>query len=939
MRIEMQLRQTTENQIKINFTNNKTTTKCTKMTEESDTIRNGMSVSVNGGGATQNGASGCNSKTSSGGRLQFFKDGKFILELASARENENGRTAWVAVPRKTFWPPTAPPFTNNYNSNNCNKNESSTSLSFSDDNSSIQSSPWQRDHCWKQLTPRRNISQEMSMLYIRPVSLHLSREGRRLAKVKKRRPYDAATALHKIIFARCHNGVASPIKSDETTNDKDCTDAAAAASSSAAAKEDGECEMAEAPDGEEVGKKMDDEVVHTVKTMKTVKILKNRIPLSTIVQKLMDRLPTGLILLTKTPALVANHHFSASSSPKVDSGHQHVSPRKRILREFERVSLDDTSSQSMKRHRAKNSTNTVVVSSTRSVATAAPAFQSGPNVPSASATVISKTVMPNGSGGHEPTPPPPASHEAASVSSSGAAVSKPISSYSIISLLGHNNNSSSSSSKTNDKDTSTSHAKEHESTVSPASPCGGDVQNRLPPKKKQSPPYGNNNWSPKPSATGAAQRQNSSPLSNVGSPSSHNYNLMRSPDLSPSPEQQHSLSRYKSHYTGLHYSGSGGTPSGSSAAYHPYLATRGSPSGGTSSPSSEAFNSRYRSSGGFLSGSPQHNRANNNSPSSSSPYSRYSPIPNTTVPGSYHHPPVSPQHYAAKASSYSASHYSAPLSYSNNRLRSTSPCRSPSMLDAQHSSQKKTAPSGKQPHRSPVASPNTHDPSSGGYPGSTCGKRTTASLSRDTSSKSDGRKCSDEHEEDMRMATKEECHVKRETTPPDAERPGGGMKLSSQELEYLAAFSKANSHHLLSGIDMAFAAMIRPSPYLMYPPTHGGSPLHHTQAPPYLPTLPFYNPMYPAAAAAAVYRQQSWLNYPPIPTASRLPSASLLAYEAAASGLGPPAPSAASPSAAATTPWGPVPHSHGIEATENSATLDRIKDDPGSDVPLNLSKH
>lgn len=56
-----------------------------------------------------------------------LSDGKFILELASARENENGRTAWVAVPRKTFWPPTAPPFTNNYS--NCNKNESSTSLS------------------------------------------------------------------------------------------------------------------------------------------------------------------------------------------------------------------------------------------------------------------------------------------------------------------------------------------------------------------------------------------------------------------------------------------------------------------------------------------------------------------------------------------------------------------------------------------------------------------------------------------------------------------------------------------------------------------------------------------------------------------------------------------------------------------------------------------
>uniref|UniRef100_A0A1B0CEZ2 Uncharacterized protein n=1 Tax=Lutzomyia longipalpis TaxID=7200 RepID=A0A1B0CEZ2_LUTLO len=891
-----------------------------------------------------------------------LSDGKFILELASARENENGRTAWVAVPRKTFWPPTAPPFTNNYS--NCNKNESSTSLSckyhvhihihntmrnlfqpkVSDDNSSIQSSPWQRDHCWKQLTPRRNISQEMSMLYIRPASLHLSKEGRRLAKVKKRRPYDVATALNKIIFSRCHNGVSSPTKSDVTINDKDCTDAAAPSPASVApsaapkveVKEEeedgegeGECEMADAEAAGEGGvvdnKKMDDDdAVHTVKTMKTVKILKNKIPLSTIVQKLMDRLPTGLILLTKTPALVANHHFSASSSPKVDNAHhqQHVSPRKRILREFERVSLDDTSSQSMKRHRAKNSTNTVVVSSTRSVATAAPSFQSGTNAPSASATVISKTVMPNGSG-HEAAPPP-TSHDAVAVTSSSsgqsAAVSKPISSYSIISLLSHNN----SKTTTNDKNPSTSHAKEHESTVSPTSPC--DMQSRLPPKKKQSPPYGNSNWSPKPTGATAGQRQNSSPSPNVGSPS-HSYNLMRSPDLSPSPEQQHSLSRYKSHYTGLHYSGTaggGGGTGGSTTAYHPYLTARGSPSGGTSSPSSETYNSRYRSSSSYVSGSPQHNRANNNSPSSSSPFSRYSPIPNSSVTGSYHHPPVSPQHFGTKVP-YSTNHpYGAPVSaYSNNRLRSTSPCRSPSTADAQNSLHKKTAQSTttSKLHRSPVASPHAHETSStsgggGGYMGSSSsssssGKR-TSSLSRETT-KSDGRKYNEESdrlvgEEDVRMMKDEylskEHHIKRDATPPDTER-AERMKFSNQELEYLAAFSKANSHHLLSGIDMAFAAMIRPPPYLMYPPTHSGSPLH-AQPPPglaaFLPTPPFFSPMYPAAAASAMYRQQSWLHFPPLPSASRLPSASLLPYDAA--GLGPSAPSATSPSAASTTPWG-----------------------------------
>lgn len=41
----------------------------------------------------------------SGGRLKFFKDGKFILELSHRRDGE--RTTWFPVPKKTFWPPTS----------------------------------------------------------------------------------------------------------------------------------------------------------------------------------------------------------------------------------------------------------------------------------------------------------------------------------------------------------------------------------------------------------------------------------------------------------------------------------------------------------------------------------------------------------------------------------------------------------------------------------------------------------------------------------------------------------------------------------------------------------------------------------------------------------------------------------------------------------------
>ncbi|KAF5292353.1 hypothetical protein FQA39_LY03387 [Lamprigera yunnana] len=133
-------------------------TKCAKMTEEGHKV-----YGINGntdGGAVPPKEECSNNAYNQGGRLKFFKDGKFILELERARDGE--RVSWVSVPRKTYWPPqgiAAP--TPAY------RQESNTSLSVSDDNSSIQSSPWQRDHSWKQTTPRRNLSKEMTFFYYR----------------------------------------------------------------------------------------------------------------------------------------------------------------------------------------------------------------------------------------------------------------------------------------------------------------------------------------------------------------------------------------------------------------------------------------------------------------------------------------------------------------------------------------------------------------------------------------------------------------------------------------------------------------------------------------------------------------------------------------------------------------------------------------------------
>ncbi|KOX70372.1 Protein hairless [Melipona quadrifasciata] len=118
-----------------------------------------------------------------GGRLKFFKDGKFILELSHRRDGE--RTTWFPVPKKTFWPPA---------STTPNRQESSTSLSVSDDNSSVQSSPWQRDHCWKQANPRHRISTEFNFYYYRSPKNRLCAHPRLVAR-KRRRPLDPTSLL------------------------------------------------------------------------------------------------------------------------------------------------------------------------------------------------------------------------------------------------------------------------------------------------------------------------------------------------------------------------------------------------------------------------------------------------------------------------------------------------------------------------------------------------------------------------------------------------------------------------------------------------------------------------------------------------------------------------------------------------------------------------
>lgn len=67
-------------------------------------------------------------------------------------------------------------------------------FSVSDDNSSVQSSPWQRDHYWKQTHPRRRITTEFNFYYHRNPKNRLCAHPRLIMR-KRRRPLDSTTAV------------------------------------------------------------------------------------------------------------------------------------------------------------------------------------------------------------------------------------------------------------------------------------------------------------------------------------------------------------------------------------------------------------------------------------------------------------------------------------------------------------------------------------------------------------------------------------------------------------------------------------------------------------------------------------------------------------------------------------------------------------------------
>lgn len=243
-------------------------------------------------------------------------DGKFILELVRGVAREGGGGGWVSVPRKTFWPPAAAPGTPP------GAPPPSAALSVSDDNSSVQSSPWQRDHCWKQAAPRKNLSKELALYYCRPSTLSVAAIDA-VSRVKRRRPFDTShhdmpngtsTSARRPINGIKNGDAASP-------RAEDTVDSVAPRSK---------------PDD-------DREIYYHMKLKKPYQYRKLRVYKKTrpaLRRKLLAR--TVNKLLERAPSIPAPVNAKLAHCRQE---HAIVSPRKRILRELERVSLEDHGSK------------------------------------------------------------------------------------------------------------------------------------------------------------------------------------------------------------------------------------------------------------------------------------------------------------------------------------------------------------------------------------------------------------------------------------------------------------------------------------------------------------------------------------------------------------------------------------------------------------------
>lgn len=429
-------------------------------------------------------------------------------------------------------------------------NQSNSLISVSDDNSSIQSSPWQRDQSWKQPTPRRNISKELCLYYARPTAIVLHAKCLRISKLKSRRPHDTRfSANQRVEYAKRTISKTSTVEVMEATKTEEKTNIDTVDSEEPSVELNGKIKE-ESVDEKSLTTRIKADVQNSDGIFPTKQTTSRRPKLKDILQKLIDKLaeqPQSVVGMQTGPgagALLSGGN-GASRTSDLNYYQQHVSPRKRILREFEKVSLEDAAntSSSTKRSRSKGCTN--LTTSSDAFRTANGSRNTSASLDGSPKTAQSSKLYPISQSNVTPV------------------TSRPISSYSITSLLGHNSSSSSSSA------TNPIPKLDNGQRTSPKSPQQPSI-GRLP--KKRSPINGSTSVG---SPLGLSSSSFSSHRSPMNSPVNHGGRSTRSPDVnSPSPDHHHSIRSHAQRYALGGTTTSISSPSG----FHPYLPTsRASP--------------------------------------------------------------------------------------------------------------------------------------------------------------------------------------------------------------------------------------------------------------------------------------------------------------------------------------------------------------------------
>lgn len=471
----------------------------------------------------------------------------------------------------------------------------------------------------------------------------------------------------------------------------------------------------------------------------------------------------------------------------------------------------------MKRSRSKPGSNSTVITAT--TATPLASVSNNGNVTSnntSSSNSNSNGKLSNGASVPSSVPTTP--------------VSRPISSYSITSLLGHN-----SSSETNnitikqETNTTTSHhpyqqhhASSHyqylgKDVTSPKSPSDAHLSQRYYGKKK-SPSYGSQNAaSPNPATDNGA-----------------GYSMVRSPNLSPSPEHQgHSFTRYRQHPYSIH-------PTVSSPSSYSSV-SRCSPSPSTNDSAGSPYSgcAKYKPTYMASGGSP---------PLSSNPGTANSP---------QHYSRQSPLNFARSPPPSQQASYPPSSGFRNNNKDLSSPRASPSVEPIRVPATTPTSSSSnptirtvpkktaalRQQFGSPSSSPSTVD--------ATRRERTNSNASSTSS-------------EIVRTAhfKKELDYAERSSSSDvvDGVPPALSTSQSNTVIRPSTVIASPTPHHPVPSHHAV------PNPFYMYPPQIAASLLaaQQSSAVPFLsisPLPPYYQHMYSQAAMAAAYRSPLWMHY------------------------------------------------------------------------------